>query len=412
MFDNPLNGSIMSATTGENHYAYNKSSKRRLANGFAPPLSSTLVVLSRPSLGCLGVSVNLFSQVPHDFIQRTDLSMEAKSLFILLQSYTSPTNPKPFPSRRTLMYRTGWGRDRLLKYQGELERAGLLLIQQRRNGVKWSTNLFTLIPTQLRQAVLPSQARDGRNRCGRHGPEAGEPVNARTQRKRRPLIGVKHVANLEGTRPTGRAVTPAMVKVAYPSSKVTAGKDRQSLSGSGGVKSVPNTSQRGVCELATLPQTPERRTRTRPFGQQYTGDTIGSVTAGETAPISCDHSCPENTDTVRRSVPTNGKKKALAKPLSFHEQQRRMIWNWLLDLCASDPAFASHRRMWFNAVRSDWFRVSVALSALDDRVFGSPGRGPVKSRVAWLHDQWGRVPPKETRSGDCVADSIPTSTNN
>src|SRR5437879_2244344 len=76
------------------------------------------------------------------------LSFEARCLYIYLSSFASKNSPVPFPSIYTIRFDTGWGVSTIKKYRRELEEAALLSRRQRKEGGRWSSNLYTLLDPQ------------------------------------------------------------------------------------------------------------------------------------------------------------------------------------------------------------------------------------------------------------------------
>jgi hypothetical protein len=81
-----------------------------------------------------------------------ELSFEARCLYIYLSSFASKNSPVPFPSMATIRFDTGWGISTIKKYRRELQDAGLLELDQRKENGRWRSNLYT-----LRDPILPTK---------------------------------------------------------------------------------------------------------------------------------------------------------------------------------------------------------------------------------------------------------------
>src|SRR5688572_28598499 len=100
--------------------------------------------------------------VPNTLIHDQAVSSEARFLYILLVSYASPSSPHPWPSRALLRTRTGWGRDRLVKYLKALEDSGWIKRHQRKSGTQWRSNRFILFKTLINQRNYREKLNDPR----------------------------------------------------------------------------------------------------------------------------------------------------------------------------------------------------------------------------------------------------------
>ena len=75
------------------------------------------------------------------FWYNTELSLEARSLWLTLYCHVSPHSPNPFPSQKRLCAITGWGKNTPAKYLKELEEKHYLS-RHRTNGYGTIYGLF------------------------------------------------------------------------------------------------------------------------------------------------------------------------------------------------------------------------------------------------------------------------------